>query len=134
MNKTAITTQFNAHAANYDSQRKLFIPCLEDYYRSGIIYLSSQKFKKILDLGAGTGLLSQYLYEFFPKAKYTLVDISDKMLSIAKGRFHHLPNFEYLFEDYSKELPKAKYDLIASGLSIHHLDEEKRYGLSLLSG
>ncbi len=129
MNKSKIINQFNSASKKYDSQRKLFLPFFEDYYRSGIIYLSSKKFKTILDLGAGTGLLSQYLYQYFPKAKYTLVDISDKMLSIARKRFEHLPNFNYIIEDYSKKLPENRYDLIASALSIHHLTEPEKVKL-----
>jgi tRNA (cmo5U34)-methyltransferase len=51
------------------------------------------------------------------------------MISIAKERFDHLPNFNYLIEDYSKKLPENKYDLIASALSIHHLTESEKFNL-----
>ncbi len=129
MNKSEIVTQFNSASKKYDSQRKLFLPFFEDYYQSGIIYLSSKTFKRILDLGAGTGLLSQYLYQYFPRSKYTLIDISDEMLSIAKERFRHLSNFDFLTEDYSRKLPEDKYDLIASALSIHHLTDSEKLKL-----
>lgn len=129
MNQSNIKTQFNNAAALYDSQRKIFIPFLDDYYESGIKYVSINKFKCILDLGAGTGLLTQKLIEYFPDAHYSLVDISDKMLEIAKERFKNALNIEFVVKDYSVNFPKVKSDLIASALSIHHLDESEKKSL-----
>ncbi len=129
MNQLNVKTQFNNAAALYDSQRKIFIPFLDDYYESGINYLSINNFKRILDLGAGTGLLTQKLREYYPDAQYSLVDISDKMLEIAKKRFKNISDIEFIAKDYSVNFPKVKSDLIASALSIHHLDESKKKSL-----
>lgn len=84
-----ILERFNQVAEKYDEQRKLFIPCFDDYYGTSITFLSKIRndFRDILDLGAGTGLLTKYLYEKYPNANYTLVDISDQMLEIARQRF-----------------------------------------------
>jgi len=129
MNNIKLQKQFDLVARKYDSQRKILIPCFEDYYESGIKYLFSNKFDNILDLGAGTGLLSQYLFKYFPDSQYTLIDISGKMLAIAKKRFKNLSNIIYLEKDYSRNFPEGKFDLIASALSIHHLSEKEKYKL-----
>jgi ubiquinone/menaquinone biosynthesis C-methylase UbiE len=129
METDEIKKQFNLSTSKYDNGRRLFIPCFEDYYQTGINVLSQlrQAFHSILDLGAGTGLLTKYLYEKFPDAEYTLVDIAEQMLSVSKERFKGLNNFSFQIADYSQGLPIGEFDLIASGLSIHHLDEaEKR--------
>ena len=126
MNNKKLQKQFNLAARKYDSQRKILIPFFEDYYESGIKYLSSNKFDKILDLGVGTGLLSQYLFKYFPHSQYTLIDISGKMLDLAKKRFKNLSNIIYLEKDYSNNFPEGKFDLIASALSIHHLKDEEK--------
>ncbi|MCO5383427.1 MAG: class I SAM-dependent methyltransferase [Methanosarcina barkeri] len=82
---------------------------------------------RILDVGAGTGLLSGFLMEKYPKASFTLIDLSEKMLEIAKDRFRSSSNVKYIIGDYSKYGFVEKYDLVASALSIHHLeDNEKR--------
>ncbi len=123
-----IKDRFNLVAQKYDNQRRFFIPCFDDYYQTSISFLSTIKsdFNSILDLGAGTGLLTKFLYEKFPNAKFTLVDISDQMMDIAKQRFANMDNFSFLISDYSKELPTIQFDLIASALSIHHLDNDSK--------
>ncbi len=123
-----IAERFNQGAALYDSQRKLFIPCFDDYYGTSISFLAKIRndFKEILDLGAGTGLLTHYLYEQFPGAQFTLIDISNHMLEIARKRFSGLNNFHFDIHDYSKKLPANRFDLIASALSIHHLEDEDK--------
>jgi len=126
-----IRARFNISPETYDAQRKYFIPCFDDYYETGIMLLSQirENFDSILDLGAGTGLLSKYLYEKYPVAKYTLVDIAEQILDVAKIRFKGLNNFRYVLADYSTALPDGKYDLISSALSIHHLTEDEKFTL-----
>jgi len=123
-----VSERFNQVSEKYDIQRRYFIPCFDDYYETSISFLSKVRnnFYSILDLGAGTGLLTKYLFDKFPTAHYTLVDVSDQMLEIAKQRFMELSNFTYIVSDYSKQLPSKKFDLISSGLSIHHLEDENK--------
>ncbi|NLE02318.1 MAG: class I SAM-dependent methyltransferase [Fibrobacter sp.] len=123
-----ISKRFNEVAGKYDSQRRIFIPCFDDYYGMCTSFLAYCRtdFKAILDLGAGTGLFSQFLFEKFPSAEFTLVDISEQMLDVARLRFKNCSNVEFVVADYSSGLPSGKFDLIASGLSIHHLDNDTK--------
>ncbi len=131
MNTQKIKERFDLVAQNYDVQRKLFIPCYDDYYLSMIKFIakSLKTPQNIVDLGAGTGLLTQFFYEKFPNAKFTLIDISDKMLEIAKKRFEGNSKIEYLISDYSNEFNTINPDLIISGLSIHHLSDPDKQTL-----
>jgi tRNA (cmo5U34)-methyltransferase len=128
MNTDQITAQFNKIAEEYDSRRRTFIPCFDDFYETSISFLSYCKkdFKTILDLGAGTGLLAKYLYDKYPEAEYILSDVSALMLDVARKRFSGLPNFSFEVNDYTKSLPDKKFDLIASALSIHHLQDQEK--------
>ncbi|MDE6189271.1 MAG: class I SAM-dependent methyltransferase, partial [Clostridia bacterium] len=85
-----IEEQFNLIANEYDANRKKFIPCFEDYYDNTTKFIVSnlKEPKKVLDLGAGTGLLSYYWYNYFPKTEYVLVDVAEDMLNVAKKRFN----------------------------------------------
>jgi tRNA (cmo5U34)-methyltransferase len=126
-----IAQRFDEAANKYDSQRRFFIPCFDDFYKTSISIFSKMRsdFKSILDLGAGTGLLTRYLHEIFPQAHFTLVDISEGMLDIARSRFCGFDQFDFLISDYSSELPIGKFDLAASALSIHHLSNEDKLKL-----
>lgn len=123
-----IETQFNLIAEEYDSNRKKFIPCFDDYYKNTTRFIVSNiaKPKRILDLGAGTGLLSYFWYQHCPEAEYVLVDIADEMLNVARKRFAGIGNVAYQILDYSNGLPNGDFDIIASALSIHHLENEDK--------
>lgn len=126
-----IEKQFNLIAKEYDENRKKFIPCFDDYYQSTTKFIVSNiaEPKRILDLGAGTGLLSYFWFQHFPKAEYVLVDIADEMLKVAHERFANIDNVTYQILDYTKELPKGTFDVIASALSIHHLEDDEKMNL-----
>lgn len=128
----SIEEQFNLIAEEYDANRKKFIPCFEDYYISTTKFIVANiaQPKRILDLGAGTGLLSYFWYRHFPGSEYVLVDIADDMLHVARKRFAGIDTISYQTADYSTALPAQEFDVIVSALSIHHLenrDKEKLF-------
>ena len=114
-----IKEQFNFVAQEYDANRKKFIPCFNDYYENTtkLIVSNIGNPKRVLDLGAGTGLLSYFWYQQCPSAEYVLVDIADEMLNVARKRFDGIDNISYQVLDYSKGLPKEDFDVIVSALS-----------------
>ncbi|RAP74933.1 class I SAM-dependent methyltransferase [Paenibacillus montanisoli] len=130
MDKNArdVRNSFNETAAVYDGQRRKLIPCFDDFYGIAAALAETEtEAPSILDLGAGTGLLSSFLLQRYPQAKLTLIDLSDNMLDIARKRFKDVPGVTYRCEDYTKFAAECSFDLIVSGLSIHHLsDEDKR--------
>lgn len=125
-----IKEQFNSVSQKYDSQRRYLIPCFDDFYKSCLPIVDQIPFaKKVLDIGAGTGLFSQLIYEHNKELEFTLVDISSEMLAVAKDRFAGLPNFEFNELDFSTGPIAGKYDLVISALAIHHLEDEQKANL-----
>ncbi|MDR1617191.1 MAG: class I SAM-dependent methyltransferase [Syntrophomonadaceae bacterium] len=129
INKTK--EQFNCIAQKYDSQRKYFIPCFDDFYKTSVSLLKLYKndFQNIVDLGAGTGLLTMEIYKLYNNARYTLIDISKDMLEIARERFDGLSNFEFIEHNYAENIPVKECDLMCSALSIHHLSNTDKIKL-----
>jgi len=122
-----VKVKFNENASQYDSQRKKLIPCFDDFYSIATsIAKTNINNPNILDIGAGTGLLSFFILDKFPNANVTLIDISEKMLDVAKERFKANPNVTYIIHDYTKYKFDKKYDVIISSLSIHHLTEVEK--------
>lgn len=122
-----VQKRFDDISKKYDEQRKKFIPCFDDFYRLSVSVASvNRENPDILDIGAGTGLLSAFLMERYPEASFTLIDISEKMLDVAKDRFRSNSNVKYVVADYSKYHFVEKYDMVMSALSIHHLEDEEK--------
>ncbi|MGN0523771.1 MAG: class I SAM-dependent methyltransferase [Eubacterium sp.] len=126
-----ITNQFNSDAKAYDSKRRIFISCFDDYYINSTKFIASviNKPNRVLDLGAGTGLLTAFWRNEFPDASYVLDDISLEMLDMARKRFGNAPNIAYATDDYTRSLPLGDFDTVISALSIHHLDNEEKQNL-----
>jgi tRNA (cmo5U34)-methyltransferase len=125
-----IKNAFDNIAAEYDAQRKYVIPEMDEYYGAAVWAAESpEKNPAILDIGAGTGLLSALILQKFPGADLTLLDISDKMLDVARGRFAGRKNVEYLVKDYSRTDLEGSYDIVCSALSIHHLAPDDKRNL-----
>jgi ubiquinone/menaquinone biosynthesis C-methylase UbiE len=128
MDTEKIKGHFNHIAEKYDNHRKCFIPCFDDFYTRPVSLLKHYKkdFTNTVDLGAGTGLLTKTIYEIYPQANYTLIDISGDMLKIAKERFAGISNFNFIEYNYVEDIPVNNCDLICSALSIHHLNENDK--------
>ena len=123
-----IKNAFDSIAAEYDAQRQYVIPQMDQYYGAAVWAAESTKTNPaILDVGAGTGLLSALMLDKFPSAELTLLDISENMLAVARERFFDRKNVRYVVNDYSRSDLGGEFDIVCSALSIHHLaTEDKR--------
>jgi len=131
MDVASLKIAFDASANTYDQVRRQLIPCFDDFYRSVIDlipYLPEDHFR-VLDLGAGTGLLSRCISEKFSNARIMLLDLSEAMLAKAKERFAGATErFEFVVGDYSEQLG-GEFDVVVSALSIHHLTNDLKVKL-----
>lgn len=129
-----IEKQFNLVANEYDKNRRKFLPCFDDFYIGATKFIASNisNPKRVLDLGAGTGLLSYFWIQHYPTTEFMLVDIADEMLDVARKRFSGKDNVSYQVVNYTNELPSGNFDVVASALSIHHLENEDKLSLFVL--
>ncbi len=83
--------------------------------------------QRILDLGCGTGNLTEQIRLHFPDAEITAVDISGEILKECETRFRGDREIRYVQADF-RDLPfaPASFDLVMSSIAIHHIrDPEK---------
>jgi len=120
---------FDRAAGTYDRARRRLIPCFDELYRATVDALPFERDNpiEVLDLGAGTGLLSAFVAFSFPRACITMVDAAEQMLVQARERFA-LGGDRFRFEvaDYSEGRITSRYDAILSALSLNHLPDEKK--------
>jgi len=116
---------FDATASTYDRDRAKLIPGSDAFYRWAIDLIPSGA-KTIVDLGAGSGLLTQLVRQRFPHATIHLIDFSAAMLDLARKRLGDDPNLTYTQADYAIEPIPTSVCAVVSSLSIHHLDDEAK--------
>lgn len=123
-----VAEAFDRMAQEYEAQRVHVIPSLKEFYGAAVWVADTGRANpRILDLGAGTGLLSAMMLQRYPEAQMTLMDISGRMLDVARGRFGSCSNVHCILADYREAQLGGPFDIICSALSIHHLSaEEKR--------
>lgn len=115
----------------YDSMRRKLIPSLDLLYESAAdaVAASVPKGARILDLGAGTGLLSEAVLRRAPASRLLLMDHSESMLEKARQRFTRMPRVDIAPGDLRDPLPDGPFNAVISSLAIHHLPHEEKQDL-----
>ncbi|GGE29247.1 methyltransferase [Agaricicola taiwanensis] len=120
-----IASAFDAVATRYDRERAALVPHIDLFYDAAVTRLSfpADAALRVLDLGAGTGLLTRLVATAFPQARLTLIDLAPEMLEIASRHLADMGH-EALIRvgDYGTESLGGPYDAVVSALSIHHLE------------
>jgi tRNA (cmo5U34)-methyltransferase len=115
----------------YDALRRQLIPSFDLLYDSAVRAVAAVVPSKgrMLDLGAGTGLLSAAISARLPDIRLVLVDRSESMLDQARQRFDGGGRVEFRVARLTDPLPSGKFDAVVSGLAIHHLSHEEKRDL-----
>ena len=122
---------FDCHAGSYNDLRRRLIPPYDSFYGTAVDALRLIPRpggpRRILDLGAGTGLLSQHILAAFPDAELTLLDGAPAMLDQAREALG--PRQTYVGANLTDPLPGTGYCAVVSALAIHHLDDPGKQDL-----
>jgi tRNA (cmo5U34)-methyltransferase len=114
--------------AAYDEPRRRLVPDFDRFYGTAaeLVSLLATPAPRVLDLGAGTGLLSAAVRRAVPGARLTLLDGDDAMLAVARERLGAVPT---VVQDLASPLPVGPFDAVVSALAIHHLDDDGKRDL-----
>lgn len=120
---------FDEQASGYEAQRRRLVPPYEAFYGTavGALALAGRPVRRVLDLGAGTGLLARRVAAALPKAELTLLDGAPAMLDQARAALGD--RVHYIVADLTDPLPEGPWDAVVSALAVHHLDDEAKQAL-----
>ena len=111
---------FDEHAGEYDRVHSTLMQNKER-----MIPFLPENTQILLDLGAGTGLELLSLYERFPAARTTVVDISPKQLNILRTR-PFADKLTFLCGDFFALEFGSDYDAVISSAALHHFEEAEK--------
>jgi tRNA (cmo5U34)-methyltransferase len=118
------------NAETYDSERRRLVPCFDEFYGTvaELVARFCPNSPRILDLGAGTGILSSTIAQRVPDAQLHLLDASSEMLQKASQRLsaHRL---QISIQSLDSDLPAGPFQAIVSALAIHHLNDAGKRAL-----
>jgi tRNA (cmo5U34)-methyltransferase len=123
---------FSAHAAEYTALRRRLVPEFDAFYGAAVDALdecgSGSSIERVLDLGAGTGLLTAMVAERYQGARFELLDGSAEMLAEARERLGGRVTQVHV-RDMAEPLPAGPFDAVVSALAIHHLEDHDKQRL-----
>jgi tRNA (cmo5U34)-methyltransferase len=119
----AAAQTFDAEAGDYDAARRRLVPTFDAFYGGAVaaLELAGRPLRRVLDLGAGTGILARRVAAAHPEAELTLLDGAPAMLeeaAVALG-----DRARYVTADLVDPLPPGPWDAAVSALAVHHLDD-----------
>ena len=111
----------------YDAAIRRFIPGYEEMLAVAADALAPAASGPIVDLGAGTGALSEAILESSTEAVVELIDVDDEMLDRARTRLARFGSrARFTRASFLEPLPRCRG--AAASLSLHHIPtmDEKR--------
>ncbi|QDT24784.1 Malonyl-[acyl-carrier protein] O-methyltransferase [Gimesia panareensis] len=113
----------------YDEPRRRLVPDFGAFYGTATMLVEKTipEGARILDLGCGTGIFSEFILSRSPASSMTLLDQSADMLDVAKTRLQKY-SITAVQGSFDAVIPDGPFDAIISSLAIHHLSDEKRPG------
>lgn len=125
-----IRQHFEEEARDFDSIILKLIPFYDQMLEALIsaIPFADTDAIRVIDLGCGTGTISQHVLDTFPNARVTCLDMAENMIEMAKAKLSEHPHIRFLVGDLNTFDFDATYDVVMSSLALHHLatDEDKR--------
>jgi tRNA (cmo5U34)-methyltransferase len=132
MSNPIVQQHFNEEAAAYATNAVHFIP---RYHEQNALLMDLLPFEdsfpvRVLDLGAGPGVLSALLLAKYPNALLHVFDVAENMISAARDHLaQYVDRITFQRGDFSADSFGDGYHLVLSGLSIHHLEDAAKKAL-----
>ena len=127
-----LKTKFEAQAPIYDDLIPKLCPKYQEQNElvADLIPFARDREFSAIDLGCGTGILASVVLRTYPAAKMVAYDIAANMLEECRRNLSEFGGRLVIRRgDFGSDDFGEGYDLVVSGLSIHHLDQEGKQDL-----
>jgi tRNA (cmo5U34)-methyltransferase len=129
MAKDSIHETVAESAESYDALIEKIIPHyhLQQNLLLTLVSLDQQEKMRVLDLGIGTGALSETILNHFPDSTVHGMDRTKGMLGECDKRLKRFGDRVTLEEaEITEWNGNGEYELVVAGLSLHHLTQEEK--------
>nr|WP_302104850.1 malonyl-ACP O-methyltransferase BioC [Polycladomyces sp. WAk] len=124
MDKNRVARQFNRHVSTYDEyaivQKRMAHHIMQTLSERDV------RAERILEIGCGTGYLTQLLAERYPSAAITAVDLAENMVQAAKDRLGDSATIRFLIGDAETMEWDETFDLIVSNATVQWFGAPER--------
>ncbi|MEU9186006.1 class I SAM-dependent methyltransferase [Streptomyces sp. NPDC048484] len=128
---TTLGSDWHAWQKSWDRQQEWYLPDREERFRVMLDMVEALvgPEPRVLDLACGTGSITARLFERFPKAVSTGVDLDPALLAIAEGTFAGDARVTFVTADlkdpdWTSLLPYDSYDAVLTATALHWLHSE----------
>jgi len=118
---------FNEMAEKYEDLIKKIVTNHELFFNQTVSLVPKGNIE-VLELGSGTGYLTEMIIAKNPHASVTCIDMTPEMIGIAMEK-DSLKDVNFIEGDFREVWPDKKFDLIISTLCFHHLTDNDRYDI-----
>jgi SAM-dependent methyltransferase len=122
---------WHAWQRSWDRQQEWYMPDREERFRVMLDMVEALvgPEPRVLDLACGTGTVTARLFDRFPKATSTGVDLDPALLTIAEGTFAGDERVSFVAADlkdpqWVTRLPYESYDAVLTATALHWLHSE----------
>lgn len=120
MDREKIIEFYSKYSASFDNK----IGTLDLYNKSYKDFVDKSKVKNnLLDLACGPGNVSAFILDLLPNIDITCVDLSDKMLDLAKAKIKN--GKFYLSDILDLQIPVIQYDLIICAFGLPYIEKSE---------
>lgn len=112
IDKNRVRENFGQGASTYDRYARVQKTMARELMDK--ITGTGKNFRDILEIGCGTGFLTELLAEKFPRARILAVDISPQMIEAARKKLVLYPEITYLEADGENLSVNGSFDLVVS--------------------
>ncbi len=118
----SVRQHLRLEVAEYDVIIRRFIPGYETMLETAANAVAACEPEHVVDIGAGTGGLSEAILRAAPTAMVEVLDVDPEMLDQARGRLaSYGSRARFTLRSYDEPFPAC--DAFAASLSLHHIPE-----------
>lgn len=118
----ATQQEYDKNASQYNTKRKEYSDHTHSTLLSQLDIVASSP-SSLLEIGSGTGLLANMIYQKFPQSRYTGLELSPKMIDYS-DRIWLPKNYQFIKWDFLEYSFDRRFDCIVSSSVLHFMNTQ----------